>query len=47
MEKAPLNETPTLIENGLKTFKIFSGCHIKTCQSLKQSAIVKVPSNDF
>ena len=28
----------------LKTFKIFTDCHMKTCQSLKQRAILKVSS---
>ena len=28
----------------LKTFKIFSDCHIKICLSLKQSAILKIAS---
>ena len=31
----------------LKTFKIFTDCYIKTCQSLKQRAILKTPINDF
>ena len=31
----------------LKTFKIFTGCHIKTCWSLKQRAILKISSTFF
>ena len=31
----------------LETFKIYSGCHIKTCQSLKRSAISKISSTLF
>ena len=31
----------------LKTFKIFSDCHIKTCRSLKRRAILKIPSTVF
>ena len=27
----------------LKAFKLFSNCHIKTCQSLKRRAILKIP----
>ena len=33
--------------NILKTFKIPSDCHIKTCLSLKRRAILKIPSIDF
>ena len=28
----------------LKTFKIFTNCHIKACRSLKRRAIMKIPS---
>ena len=28
----------------LETFKIFSDCHIKTCQPFKLRAILKIPS---
>ena len=31
----------------LKTFKIPIGCHIKTCQSPKLKAILKIPSSAF
>ena len=31
----------------LKTFKSSSGCHIKTCQSLKCRAILKISSTVF
>ena len=31
----------------LKTFNIFTDCHIKACQSLKQRAILKIPSTVF
>ena len=31
----------------LKTLKVFTDCHIKTCQSLKQRAILKIPTTDF
>ena len=31
----------------LKTFKIPSGCHIKTCQNLIWRAIFKIPSTVF
>ena len=31
----------------LKTFNIFTDCHIKTCQSPKQRAILKIPSTVF
>ena len=31
----------------LKTFKIFSDCHIKTCRSLKRRGILKIPSTVF
>ena len=31
----------------MKTFKIFSGCHIKACLSLKRRAILKTPSTIF
>ena len=31
----------------LKTFKIFSDYHIKTCRSLKRRAILKIPSTVF
>ena len=33
--------------NVLKTFKIFTDCHIKTCRSLKRRAILKIPSTVF
>ena len=31
----------------LKTFKIFTDSHIKTCQSPKQMATLKIPSSVF
>ena len=31
----------------LKTFKILSACHIKTCRSLKRMPILKIPSTAF
>ena len=31
----------------LKTFKLFTDCHIKTCPSLKRKAILKVPGTVF
>ena len=31
----------------LKTFKISSDCHIKTCQSLKRRAVLKIPGAVF
>ena len=31
----------------LKSFKIFSDCHIKVCRSLKWRAILKIPSTFF
>ena len=31
----------------LKTFKIYSSCHIKTCQSFRRSDILKIPSTLF
>ena len=31
----------------LKTFKIFTDCHIKKCRSLKWKAILKIPSTVF
>ena len=31
----------------LKTFETFTDCHIKTCQSLKRRAILKIPSTVF
>ena len=30
-----------------RTFKIFADSHIKTCQSLKRRAILKIPSTIF
>ena len=27
----------------LKTFKVFTDCHIKTCRSLKRGSILKIP----
>ena len=33
--------------NVLKTFKIFSDCHIKTCRSLKWRAILKITCTIF
>ena len=53
------NGTPVLLKNVfvfqkicfkvkvLKTFKIFIDCHIKTYQSLKRKAILKIPSTVF
>ena len=31
----------------LKMFKISTDCYIKTCQSLKRNAILKVPSTEY
>ena len=31
----------------LETFHIFTDCHIKTCRSLKRTAILKIPSTVF
>ena len=31
----------------MKTFKIFSDCHVKKCRSLKQRTILKIPSAVF
>ena len=31
----------------LRSFKIFTDCHIKTCRSLKRTAIFKIPSAVF
>ena len=31
----------------LKTFKIFTDCHINTCPPLKRRAILKIPSTFF
>ena len=31
----------------MKTFKISSDCHIKTCQFLEHGAILKIPSTVF
>ena len=31
----------------LKSFKVFTDCHIKTCRSLKRRAVLKIPSNCF
>ena len=31
----------------LKSFKVFTDCHMKTCRSLKQKAILKIPSTVF
>ena len=33
--------------NVLKTFKTLTDCHIKTCRSLKRSAILKISSTVF
>ena len=32
---------------GLKMFKIFTDCHIKTCQSFTRRAILKIPCTAF